>query len=240
MVWKAEELPSRLRVASVVGKRGDKEAIELISKVRERSDGEIPLFISDNLDNYPHALLKVYGEEERPAEQPGHRRRGRPRTRPIIKPPEDLQYGQVVKHRDEHGRITSIERRVIFGTEEQVRERLDQAGCYTKLSTGHIERDNLTSRQTSSRLVRDTLSFSKAMEALKYHTALDDLNHNFSRYHASLRVRLEHPLPTRGKRGTPKKWRQRTPSMAAGTTDHRWTMEELMTYPIIESRYRGT
>ena len=51
MVWKAEELPSRLRVASVVGKRTEKEATELVSKVKERSDGTIPLFVSDNLDS---------------------------------------------------------------------------------------------------------------------------------------------------------------------------------------------
>lgn len=96
MVWKAEELPSRLRVASAVGKRGDEEAIELISKVKERSDGGLPLFVSDNLDAYPHALLSVYGEREGEPRRGKRRRRrrGRPRTKPIIivKPPEDLQY----------------------------------------------------------------------------------------------------------------------------------------------------
>src|SRR6266568_612274 len=102
MVWKAEEIPSRLRVASTVGKRGDKEAVELILKVKERSDGSIPLFISDNLDSYPHALLNLYGEREEPKRE---KRPGRPRTKPTIKPPHELQYGQVIKHRDEHGRI---------------------------------------------------------------------------------------------------------------------------------------
>lgn len=231
MVWKAEELPSRLRVASSVGKRSDKEATELISKVKERSDGSLPLFISDNLDSYPHALLNVYGKKEEPKRE---KRRGRPRIKPIIKPPDDLQYAQVIKHRDGHGRITSIERSIVFGTMKKVKEKLRGAGCYTTISTAHVERDNLTSRQTSSRLVRDALSFSKAMEALRYHTALDDLAHNLSRYHASLRVRLEEPEPTRG-RGTPKKWMQRTPAMAAGITSHRWTMEELMAYPLVKS-----
>ena len=46
MVWKAEELPSRLRVASVVGKRTNKEATELMQKVKERSNGSLPLFLS--------------------------------------------------------------------------------------------------------------------------------------------------------------------------------------------------
>jgi hypothetical protein len=238
MVWKAEELPSRLRVASAVGKRGDKEAIELISKVNERSDGRVPLFISDNLDAYSHALLSVYGETEKPKRKKKKRKkRGRPRTRPIViikKPPSNLQYAQVVKHRDEHGRIISIERRVVFGSEEKVKAKLAEAGCYTTISTAHVERDNLTSRQTSSRLVRKALSFSKAMEALRYHTALDDLSYNFSKYHGSLRVRLEKLQPTRGKKGTPRRWRQRTPAMAAQITDHKWTMEELMTYPIIK------
>nr|WP_276977694.1 hypothetical protein [Ferrimicrobium acidiphilum] len=232
MVWKAEELPSRLRVASVVGKRTDDEATELVTKVKERSDGSLPLFMSDNLDAYPHALLNVYGEREEPRRE---RRRGRPRTRPIVKPPADLQYGQVVKHRDERGRITSIEKRVVFGTEGKVREKLMEAGCYTTISTAHVESDNLMSRQTSSRLVRDALSFSKAMDALRYHTALDDLAHNFLRNHGSLRVRLGRPQPTRGRKGTPRRWAQRTPAMAAGMTDHRWSMGDLMTYPVIKS-----
>jgi hypothetical protein len=231
MVWKAVELPSRLRVSSAVGKRGDKEAIELISKVKKRSDGKLPLFVSDDLDAYPHALLSVYGEKEEPKRE---KRRGRPRTIPIVRPPAGLQYGQVVKHRDERGRITSIERRVVFGSEEEVKAKLEEAGCYTTISTAHVERDNLTSRQTSSRLVRKALSFSKSMEALRYHTALDDLSYNFSKYHGSLRVRLRKPRPTRGKRGTPRKWIQRTPAMAAGISDHRWTMQELMIYPIIK------
>lgn len=159
MVWKAEELPSRLRVASAVGKRTDKEATELITKVRERSDGRsVPMFLSDDLDAYPHALLNLYGEKEEPKRE---KKRGRPRTRPIVRPPANLQYAQVVKHRDEHGRITSIERRVVFGTMEEVKEKLTKAGCYTTISTAHVERDNLTSRQTSSRLVREALSFSK-------------------------------------------------------------------------------
>ena len=233
MVWKAEELPSRLRVASVVGKRTEKEATELVSKVKERSDGTIPLFVSDNLDGYPNALLNVYGEREEPKRE--KKRPGRPRTKPIVKPPADLQYAQVVKRRDEHGKITSIDRRVVFGTEEKVKEKLGEAGCYTTISTAHVESDNLMSRQTSSRLVRDALSFSKEMDALRYQTALDDVAHNFLRHHDPLRMRLKKLQPTKGKKGTPKRWMQRTPAMAAGSTDHRWTMEELMTYPIIKS-----
>ncbi len=237
MVWKAEELPSRLRVASVVGKRTQKEASELIQKVKERSDGSTPAFLSDNLDSYPRALLDIYGEKEEPRWE---KRRGRPRTRPIVKPPDDLHYAQVVKHRDEHGRITSIERRVVFGTEEGLSEKLSEAGCYRTISTGHIERDNLTSRQTNPRLVRKALSFSKDMEMLGHQTALVDLAYNFSMCHSSLRVKLPRRELTRGRNGTRKKWAQRTPAMAAGLTAHRWTMMEIMTFPLLDSYRRGT
>lgn len=118
-----------------------------------------------------------YGEKEELRRE--RRDGGRPRTRPIVRPPTDLQYAQVVKHRDQHGRITSIERKVVFGTEENVKEKLKEAGCYTMISTGHVERDNLSSRQTSSRLVRKALSFSKDMEELRHQTMLDDLVYNF-------------------------------------------------------------
>jgi hypothetical protein len=231
MVWRAEELPSRLRVATVVGKRTDREATELISKVRDRSDGSLPLFLSDDLNSYPNALLNVHGEKEEPKRE---KRPGRPRTRPIVRPPEDLQYAQVVKHRDERGRVTSIERKVVFGTEEGVKEKLEEAGCYTTISTAHVERDNLSSRQTNGRLVRKALSFSKGMEELRQQMSLDDLAYNFSKEHSSLRVRLRRPEPTRGVKGTKKRWAKRTPAMAAGLTDRRWKMEELMTYPIFK------
>ena len=87
----------------------------------------------------------------------------------------------------------------------------------------------------TTRLVRGALSFSKEMEALRYQTALDDVAHNFLRHHDSLRTRLKKLQPTRGKKGTPKRWTQRTPATATGITDHRWTMDELMAYSIIKS-----
>ena len=45
--------------------------------------------------------------------------------------------------------------------------------------------------------------------------------------HDSLRSLLPEFQPTRGT-GSPKKWALVTPAMAAGLTDHVWTMEELL------------
>jgi hypothetical protein len=49
--------------------------------------------------------------------------------------------------------------------------------------------------------------------------------------HDSLSHRLPEPQLTRGA-GTPKKWKPVTPAMAAGITDHVWTMEELLSYRV--------
>ena len=49
--------------------------------------------------------------------------------------------------------------------------------------------------------------------------------------HDSLSQRLSEPQPTRGS-GSPKKWQSVTPAMAAGLTDHVWTMEELLSYRV--------
>jgi len=55
--------------------------------------------------------------------------------------------------------------------------------------------------------------------------------HYFVLPHDSLSQRLSEPQPTRGS-GSPKKWQQITPAMAAGLTDHVWTMEELLSYRV--------
>src|SRR5437870_1258461 len=50
---------------------------------------------------------------------------------------------------------------------------------------------------------------------------------NFCLPHASLRVPLAAPLPTNGT-GSATQWQPRTPAMAAGLTDHVWTLCEVL------------
>lgn len=88
-----------------------------------------------------------------------------------------------------------------------------------------MERDNLTSRQSNGRLVRKTLSHSKKDYYLQRHLALEDAVFNFVRPHLSLRVMLPQLINGR-------KWQQRTPAMASGLTDHKWSLEELLSYRI--------
>jgi hypothetical protein len=58
-------------------------------------------------------------------------------------------------------------------------------------------------------------------ELTLYHTY-----YNFCLPHASLRHPLLQPEPTHGT-GSAKRWQPRTPAMAAGLTDHIWTLREV-------------
>jgi len=62
---------------------------------------------------------------------------------------------------------------------------------------------------------------------LEKHLWLSLVYYHFVLPHDSLRSLLPEFQPTRGT-GSPKKWALVTPAMAAGLTDHVWTMEELL------------
>ncbi len=75
------------------------------------------------------------------------------------------------------------------------------------ICTSHVERHNLSIRTFMRRFTRLALGFSKRLENLAAATALYVAHYNYCRRHGSLR---------------------RTPAMAAGLTDHFWTLEELL------------
>jgi len=71
----------------------------------------------------------------------------------------------------------------------------------------------------NGRMVRKTLSFSKEEEMLKASCALEDAVYNLVRPVKTLRIEVNNDW---------RRWQPRTPAMAAGLTDHAWTIEELM------------
>jgi hypothetical protein len=68
----------------------------------------------------------------------------------------DLRSAQVDKPR-EGGRVVDVCRRIICGSTEIITEILGDK----QIHTSSVERDNLTSRQGTGRLVRKTWSYSK-------------------------------------------------------------------------------
>jgi hypothetical protein len=55
--------------------------------------------------------------------------------------------------------------------------------------------------------------------------------YNFVLPHASLRQPLSEPVATNGT-GSAKLWRPCTPAMAAGLTDHMWSLKEALFYRV--------
>ena len=78
----------------------------------------------------------------------------------------------------------------------------------------------------NGRLIRKTLSFSKELRFLKASSVLEDAIYNFTRPVKKLRVKL--PNPSKQAR-----WQQRSPAMAAGLTNHIWTIKELLTVVLV-------
>jgi len=76
------------------------------------------------------------------------------------------------------------------------------------ISTSYVEQQNLTMRMGMRRFTRLTNGFSKKVENMACAVSLHFLHYNFVRVHQSLKGR--------------------TPAMAAGLTDRRWTIEDIV------------
>ena len=224
-IWIAFDPIHKLIVAMLVGDRTEEEAMGLLSRLRDRmAERPLPLFTSDSLAHYAKAILHTFGVWMRPRRN-GNRGRF-PKPRPV--PPEDLHYATVHKERKK-GRVVSVTTQVVYGRMKDVMAHLKPLG--QKINTAYVERVNLTLRHLVSRLHRKTLCFSKKREYLEYHLHLSIAYYHLVLYHSSLRVRLPEPIPTRGN-GSPKIWEKRTPAMAAGLTDHQWSMKELLMFQV--------
>jgi IS1 family transposase len=226
-VWIAFAPEWRLVLAFVVGKREQAQANVLIDRLKAVTCGYTPFFTSDQLPHYPTALLHGYGVPEIIIQIPG--KRGR-KPKPKLLPPSDLHYAQVVKRR-QGGRVVEVKSRVIFGSEEAIQARLAASSVSKTINTSFVERNNLTCRQGNGRLSRKVLSFSKDLTWMEKYLWLSLAYYHFVLPHAGLQQLLPELRPTRGS-GSPKKRQPVTPAMAAGITDHVWTIEELLCYRV--------
>jgi len=224
-IWIAFDPIHKLILAALIGDRTEEEAVGLLNRLRDRlAEGVLPLFTSDSLAHYAGAILQTFGKWIQPKRKGD---RGRfPKPRPA--PQEGLHYAIVHKER-EKGHVVSVTTKVVYGNRDDIRARLESLG--QTINTSYVERVNLTLRHLVSRLHRKTLCFSKKREYLEYHLHLVLAYYHFALYHSSLRVRLPEPIPTRGN-GSLKIWAQRTPLMAAGLTDHAWSMKELLMFHV--------
>ena len=201
------------------GARTVENSEALVEDTRRRTGGRLlNLMTSDDYPAYETAILHAYGETVIP---PPTGKPGRPRA-PYRVPPAGLTYAVVTKRR-EKGRVVEIGTRVVFGTVAAVVTALGLSKVSRAINTAFIERENGTDRHRNARKARKTYRFSKDW---RYHEAVTYLSlysYNFC-----------WPVRTLAIRDPEGDRRRRSPAMAAGLTDHVWSMAEWLSRPAVQ------
>ena len=196
-----QDRPSRFIAACATGRIGDDLVERAVTLTVTRTQGRSLTWCSDGWRGYAAILRRAY-------RQPVHSgKRGRPA---LVVPPE-VRLTQTVKHRDEHGKLLSVEIRAVLG------EIVSQPG------TVHIERVNGTLRDRLNALTRKTHAFAKRDATWDALVGLQLFDHTFHRAHQALRL----PFEEEGRR-----YRQQSPAMVLGVTDHLWSFQELLTFRV--------
>lgn len=193
-----QDRASRFVVASATGSVSEGLIERAVSSTVQRTHQRPLCWFSDGWQSYRTILMQAYRQAVRTG------KRGRPRL--VV--PETLSLTQTVKHRDEHGRLLSVETRATLGA------RMEPAG------TVHVERLNGALRDRLNALTRKTHAFAKRDETWDALVGLQLFDHNFHRAHRALRLPLVDGV---------RRYHHRSPAMALGLTDHRWSFLELLT-----------
>jgi hypothetical protein len=139
-----------------------------------------------------------------------------------------LLYAQVVKT-TRRRRLVEVQHRVVFGTMAAVNHVLSPLGW--QINTSFIERVNLSIRQHVAAVGRRVATLCKGEAGVRQQLVLYHVYYNFCLPHTSLRQALPQSEPTTG-HGSAKVWRPRTPAVAAGLTDHVWTLRDVLLYRV--------
>lgn len=202
-------------------KRTAGQAAVFLGKIKKKSDGLAPLFLSDAWF-YEQALYSTYCHYE-PKIYSG---RGRP-PHPLRVVDEQLKYAQVHKERDSRGRLKSITTRIIKGTEAEILAIVRKSGRSKTINTSFVESRNGKYRKDDARLNRKTMCHSKKP---KYHDAHADFLtavFNYCRQNEALKEPIN-PVAALFE----KKYLRKSPAMAEGLTDKILTVKELLFYRV--------
>jgi IS1 family transposase/transposase-like protein len=222
-LWLAIDPLTKILPVLELGPRTQTMAHQLIHALRQiLAPGCLPLFTSDGLNLYFYALTAHFGRWL----ALGHR--GRTVRRWQVEP--YLIYGQVKKcyRRRKLVRVSHLMR---LGTKDVLKSALQGLGLSGRLNTAFIERVNLTIRHGVAALARRTWAMAQQSPHLLVHLEWWRAYYHFVRPHQALRVALVQPRE-RGGKLVAQRYRQRTPAMAAGRTDRRWTVREVLSCPL--------
>jgi len=215
-VWMAIAMavPFRLWLGGAISPHRDRQLItRVVEMVRDAASTLAMLVCVDGLSTYVGAFLRVFR----------HRlltgRRGRPRL--LVE--KGFLLAQVIKHTVQR-HVVSVSRRVVQGSFEAIQAVLKVTSSGKEINTAYIERLNATFRSRLVALVRRGRAVLHKESVLQAGMYLLGCAYNFCWAHESLRLLA--PV------GSPCKWQPRTPAMAAGLTDHIWSMNELLHHKV--------
>jgi IS1 family transposase/transposase-like protein len=222
-LWLAIDARTKILPVLQLGPRTQHMAHLVIHSLRQSlAPGCIPLFTSDGLNLYFYALTAHFGQWL------VGRRQGRNVRQWQVA--AGLIYGQVKKsyRRRKLVRVTPVMR---LGTKDALTVALQRLGFSGRLNTAFLERVNLTVRHGVAALARRTWATAQQSPQLLASLEWWRAYYHFVRPHEALRVKLVQPRERGGKRVT-QRYRQRTPAMAAGRTNRRWTTREVLSCPL--------
>src|SRR6266478_10149637 len=202
IVWMALAImvKTRLWLGGEVSEQRDMPLIRrLIERVRRCAVHRPLLVCTDGLVSYIRAIRETFHDPVRTGTG------GRPRLRPW----RNVLIAQVVK-RYERRRVVDTERRIVDGTPARVETLRRRAQGDGVINTAYIERLNATFRERLAPLARRCRALARQTLTLHEGMFLVGTVYNFCTPHVSL-----------GQAG-----HATTPAMAAGITDHAWTMQE--------------
>jgi len=220
VLWVATALTvqSRLWLGGTVSAHRDRPLIRaLLRRVRACGPVQAVLLCADGLASYVSQARAVFRDPQRTG------RAGRPRL--VL--PGGVMIAQVVKRYAKRC-VVGVAHRVVRGTADAVQARLaaTQGRTTAVINTAYVERLNATLRAHLAALVRRTRAAARQTATVEAGLWLVGTCYNFCWLHASLRRRRGAADPPGGK------WVERTPAQAAGLTAHRWSLHELLTFPV--------
>jgi transposase-like protein len=213
-------VPTRLWLGGAISHKRDLKLIQsLADQIRQIALCRELLLAVDGLASYLKAFRRSF---RTPYLEKG--KLGRPRLISW----SNIAIVQVVKQRKE--RMLTIEHRIAQGCEKMIERLLRITQDGGSINTAYIERLNATFRQRLSWLARRTRNLAQQTETLRAGMFIVGCMYNFCDNHHSLRLKL-----SVGRRGY--RWVQRTPAMAAGLTDHCWSVNELFFFKVPPPRW---
>jgi len=211
----AIDAESRLIISALVGRRTLASCVTLVQAVKDKTGACTDLlFTSDEHSSYETAIAKVYKTESTSADKATEA------SESADKLPSDLCYATVRKTRKQ-GRVVKIVIALVIGAVSLLTGYLTRSRVSNTVNTSFVERQNGTDRGQNSRKRRKTYGFSKKLDVHHAMTYFTLYSYNFCWPVRTLAIH----------KGSQKV--KRTPAMAAGLTDHIWSIEEWVTYPMI-------